>query len=513
MARGSSISKTAVWILLGLLILGLGGFGVTNLSGGVSPVGYVGDEEIDINEYARALQQDIRAVEAQTGQPLPFPDAQAMGLDRAVLGRMVTAAALDHEAAQLGLSIGDENLARQITEIPAFQGPGGSFDRDAYQFALDRAGLTEPRFEAQLRKETARTLLQGALVRGTQMPDAFADTIMTYAAERRSFSYIRLDQADLEQPLPAPTDAQLQEFHQANIPSFTTPELKLITYAWLSPEMVVDQIDVPEDQLRTEYARRADEYNSPERRLVERLAFADEAQAAEAKASIDAGETTFETLVSERGLTLADIDMGDVTRTDIPNAAAAVFDAEVGAVVGPFQSSIGPALYRVNGKLEAQQTSFEEVEQELRDELALDRARRLIETRLTEIDGLLAGGATLEELETEAGMKVGQIEWFYESGEGPASYESFRQAAQAVVNTHLGAATGMIGTIAADYPQEKSRARLVAFGGAGWAGSTLATLGGEETTPSYGTDTLRDHYARMLREGDAGQALGEHKMF
>jgi peptidyl-prolyl cis-trans isomerase D len=402
------------------------------MSGGVSPVGYVGDEEIDINDYARQLQQDIRAVEAQTGQPLPFPEAQAMGLDRAVLGRMVTAAALDYEAAQLGLSIGDENLARQITEIPAFQGPGGTFDRDAYQFALDRAGLTEARFEEQLRKETARTLLQGALVRGTQMPDTFADTIMTYAAERRSFSYIRMDHADLEQPLPAPTDAQLQAYHQANIPAFTTPELKLVTYAWLSPEMVVDQIDVPEDQLRTEYARRADEYNSPERRLVERLAFADEAQATAAKARIEAGDADFEALVAERGLELADIDMGDVARTDIPNGASAVFDAEVGAVVGPFQSAIGPALYRVNGKLEAQQTSFEEVEQELRDELAMARARRLIETRLTEIDGLLAGGATLEELESEAGMKVDQIEWFFDSGEGPASYESFRQAAQAV---------------------------------------------------------------------------------
>ncbi|MEM9209031.1 MAG: NAD(P)H-binding protein, partial [Pseudomonadota bacterium] len=32
-------------------------------------------------------------------------------------------------------------------------------------------------------------------------------------------------------------------------------------------------------------------------------------------------------------------------------------------------------------------------------------------------------------------------------------------------------------------------------------------------TPETGTDTLREHYARMLRDGDAGQALGEHKLF
>ncbi len=432
MARGSSISKTAVWILLGLLILGLGGFGVTNLSGGVSPVGYVGDEEIPIDEYARQLQQEIRAVEAQTGEPLPFPQAQAMGLDRAVLGRLITTTALDHEAGQLGLSIGDDNLARQITEIPAFQGPDGSFDREAYQFALDRAGLTESRFEEQLRKETARTLLQAALVRGTRMPDTFADTIMTYAAERRNFSFIRLDQADLENPLPMPTEDELRSYYQANLPRFTTPEMKTITYAWLSPEMVVDQIDVPEDQLRAEYEKRAAEYNTPERRLVERLAFSDAAAAEAAKASVEAGETSFEALVQERGLDLADVDMGDVTRGALSGAADAVFGAEVGAVVGPFDSSLGPVLYRVNGVLEAQETPFEEVEAELRDDLAMDRARRLIESRLTEIDGLLAGGATLEELEAEAGMEVKQIDWFRESGVGPANYESFRQAAQAV---------------------------------------------------------------------------------
>ena len=32
-------------------------------------------------------------------------------------------------------------------------------------------------------------------------------------------------------------------------------------------------------------------------------------------------------------------------------------------------------------------------------------------------------------------------------------------------------------------------------------------------TPATGTETLRDHYARMLREGPAGQELGDHKLF
>ncbi len=49
----SSTSKTLVWILMAMLIFGLGGFGITNLGGSATSVGSVGDKEIDINNYAQ----------------------------------------------------------------------------------------------------------------------------------------------------------------------------------------------------------------------------------------------------------------------------------------------------------------------------------------------------------------------------------------------------------------------------------------------------------------------------
>ncbi len=433
MARGSStISKSAVWVLLSLLILGLGGFGVTNLSGNVQSVGRVGDQEIAIDSYARELQQEIRAIEAQTRQPLPLTEARDMGIDRAVLARLVTTAALDHETASLGISVGDETVAEQIRDIPAFQGLSGGFDRDTYKFALDRAGLTEARFEEQLRRETARSALQGALLQGVAMPPLYSETLINYVAERRDFSFIRLDASALSAPLPSPTEAQLQAYHDENKAQFTTPQQKTITYAWLSPEAMLDQIDVPEDALRAEYEARSDTYNTPERRLVERLGFADEAAAQAAADAIAAGTTDFEALAAQRGLSLNDIDMGDVLPTDLGAAADAVFAAETGAVVGPIDSPVGPALFRVNAVLAAQNTSFDEAREELRTELAIDRARRLIETRATDIDGLLAGGATLEELQTEAGMQVATINWSPEVSDGIAGFAGFRQAASAV---------------------------------------------------------------------------------
>lgn len=433
MAAGvKSFSRTFVWIILGLLIVGLAGFGATNLSGTIRTIGSAGDQPISVDTYARELQREIRAVEAQTGQPLPMSQVSAMGLDQAVLARLVALASLDHEVEQLGISIGDENLHKEVLEISAFQGIDGTFDRETYRFALDQAGLNETEFENDLRAETARTLVQGAIMSGTEMPKVLTDTLIDYIAARRNFTWAKMGPEALETPIPAPTDDQLQAYYEAHTDAFSLPETKQLTYVLLTPEMILDQVEVDETALRELYDSRIEEFDIPERRLVERLAFADVAAASSAKAQLDVGGTTFEALVQQRGLTMTDIDMGDVTRDMLREAADEVFAADMGDVVGPLPSDLGPALYRVNGMLEARMTGFEEAEEELRAELAGDRARRLIETRAENINDLLAGGATLEDVAVETDMELGEIDWTADAHEGIAAYEAFREAADNV---------------------------------------------------------------------------------
>lgn len=432
MAKGSSsISKTAVWILLGLLILGLGGFGATSLTGNIRTIGTVGDMPVSVDNYARQLQQEMQAVQQQTGQVLPFAQAQQIGLDRAVLQRIIDTRALDHEAAQIGLSIGDGNLRDRILEIGAFRGIDGEFDREGYRFALEQSGISEAQFETQLREEVARTLMQGAVLSGVVMPDAFVDTLVNYVGEQRSFTWARLSESDLETPIEAPDDATLQAHYEANIADFTLPETKQITYALLSPDAMVDQVEIAEADLREAYDLRSEEFNQPERRLVERLAYLDDESASTAAAALETG-TDFETLVDNRGLALADIDLGDVTKADLGAAGDDVFAAEVGAVVGPLPSSLGPALFRVNAVLPEQFTSFEDAQVILRPEVAADRARRLVEAQAENLDDLLAGGATLEELASDTDMVLNQIDWSTDSAEETAAYEAFRRAALAV---------------------------------------------------------------------------------
>lgn len=432
MAKSNTISKTLVWILMGLLFIGLAGFGATNLSGTVRTVGHVGEEPIGVDEYTRELQQEIRAFEAQSGQPLPFEQAQSLGIPQQVLSRLITTAALDGETAALGISVGDATVAAQLRDIGAFQGVNGSFDREAYRFALQNAGLSEPEFEESLRRESARTLLQAAIVSGNSMPDTYGQVLLSYIGETRGFTWARLDADMLDGPVPAPTEDQLAAFHDSNIADYTLPEQRDITYAWVTPEMLIDTVEIDEAALRRAYEEQSERFNQPERRLVERLVMPDTAAAEAAMTDIENGSRSFEDVVADRGLALADIDLGDVSRDDLGGAADAVFSAEVNQVVGPFPTDLGPALFRVNGILPAMETPFEDAEGLLREQLAQDRARRVIDAMLPDVDDLLAGGATLEELATETEMQLGQIDWSSNSDSGIAGYDAFRAAASDV---------------------------------------------------------------------------------
>ncbi len=430
MAKASgSLSKTAVWILLGLLILALGGFGATNLSGTVRTIGSVGDKSISVDQYARNLQQELRAASAQAGRTVPFREAQSFGLDQRVIRGLLNARALDYEAGVMGLSIGDARLAEQVRSNPSFVGVDGSFDREGYRFALQNAGMSEGEFEQQLREESARSILQAAILSGVVMPDTYAQTMIDYIGETRNFTWVTLDRQDLETPLGTPDDATLRAYYNANLSDYELPESKRITYAVLLPQDVIGDVELDAAALQAEYDARRAQYNQPERRLVERLVYLDEAEAEQAMAQLEVGGTTFEALVEGRGLSLSDIDLGDVTRLALDAAGEDVFNAEVGDVVGPLASDLGPALFRVNGILPALNVTLEQATPELRNILLSDRARRLVEAQAQDYDDMLAGGATIEDLGTETDMRVGQIDWYPDLGEDIAAYQGFARVA------------------------------------------------------------------------------------
>ncbi|MEM8591325.1 MAG: hypothetical protein AAGF13_02250 [Pseudomonadota bacterium] len=100
--------------------------------------------------------------------------------------------------------------------------------------------------------------------------------------------------------------------------------------------------------------------------------------------------------------------------------------------MGPANTSLGPALFRINAILPAREITLEEARDELQDELALDRAARVISEQIDFLENELAGGATLEEIVDVSEMQLGTLSFFPGVDEGPAAYAAFQDAALTV---------------------------------------------------------------------------------
>lgn len=422
--------RYGIWIIVILLFVGLLGFGTGGLGGNIRTIGTVGDKEIRIQDYQQELTQQMRSFGAQVGTNITFQQAQQFGIDQAVLSQIVATVALENEASELGLSVGDARVRDEVLRIPGFQGLSGSFDREAYRLGLRQSGMSEAQFEAGIRDEMSRTLLQGAVVGGIPAPDVFADTVVSYITERRDITWATVDFSQLSEPMVPATPEELTAFYNDNPDLFTQGEIRNITYAWLTPEMIQDELVIDDAALQTLYDERIAEFVRPERRLVERLVFSDEATAASALATLSVGGSDFDTLVIDRGLNLADVDLGDVNEAELGAAGAAVFAANSGDVVGPFDTNLGPALYRMNAVLSAEETTFDEAKAELGAEIAASRARRIIEDAIEGVNDLLAGGAAIEDLTGRTDMVQGTIAWTPDSQEEISAYEEFRIAAE-----------------------------------------------------------------------------------
>lgn len=420
-----------VYVLLGVLLVGLAGFGTTSLTGTTNAVARVGDREVTVQQFYNRLRSQIDGFSRQIGIPVTFAQAQALGIDQSVLASLVQERALDNETARLGLSAGDVRVRDTLLSFPEFQALDGSFDRERYREALRAQSLNEGEFEDGIRISLARQVLETAIRSGSAEPAAYADALIAWRGETRDITWAAVGPDLLTEPLPAPTDADLQAQYDANPAAYTLPESRAITYAWLTPAMIIDQVTVDEADVQALYDSRIDEFVVAERRLVERLVYPDQAAADDARARLDAGEATFDALVAERGLDLANADMGDVGPEDLGAAADPVFAAAAGDVVGPVETTLGPALFRVNAILAAQETTLDEVAEDLRGELALQRAQRLIQEQSEDFVDLLAGGASVEEMAEATDMELGTIAWSEDVSDGIAAYDAFRAAAAA----------------------------------------------------------------------------------
>jgi len=426
--------------LLGLLAFGLVGFASGGISGGqINSIGSVGNEPIPVNTYAQSLRGTVQNISRSIGRELTAQEVLASGMQSTALQNVISAAALSNEASRIALSVGDTQVAEEITSSPSFTGIDGKFDIEAYEFTLERNNLSVRDYEDQTRKALARGLVEAAIANGAETPKVHAMSLISFARETRSFDWVSINVSSLENRATAPSNAQIDAQYSKTPASYTAPLTRKITYVHLAPEMLADRVEVPTGILEQAYKDQTSRFSRPARRAVDRISFPNMDAANIAKEQLDANVFTFDSLATNRNLTLADIDLGEIEQGQLETVVdSALFGTKELGIIGPFETDLGPALFRVNAIMDSQSTSFDEAKPELMAEFVGEESRLLIVEMYEDINDLLAQGLNLEEIASETAMTLGQIEIHSDTQDGIAAYDEFRIQALNATKDDLG---------------------------------------------------------------------------
>src|SRR5919109_1044543 len=95
---------------------------------GSNDLARVGSIEIGADTFRNAYQTEMQHLQRLEHRNVTNEEAHQYGLDREVLSRLVSEAALDEQARRLGLAISDEEIKKAIVSDDNFKGMTGHFD-------------------------------------------------------------------------------------------------------------------------------------------------------------------------------------------------------------------------------------------------------------------------------------------------------------------------------------------------------------------------------------------------
>jgi peptidyl-prolyl cis-trans isomerase D len=386
-------------------------------------VARVGGQEITAATFRRAYQSQLQEYQRRYGGSINEQLLRQMGIDRQILQQLIDERAAIAEAQRLGLTVTDAELAHRISVIPAFQQGGQFIGHDIYEQVLRRQRLTPEEFEENLRSALLAEKLRAAVTDWVAVSEADLEREYRRRNEKVKLELVVFTPETAQKDVNV-SDAEVNAEFDKHKDRYRIPEKRKIRYLLVDTDAVKAKVVIPPGDVERYYQQNVQQYSTPEQVRASHILLKAEgkddaavkAQAESILTQVKAGADFAELAkkISQDEASAAnggDLDYFGRGRM-VKEFEEAAFSLAPGSISDLVKTQYGYHIIKVVDKKPAATRPFEEVRQQIADQLAYERAQTQVSELATTLASNIKSPADLDTVAKARGLSVQDSAFF-----------------------------------------------------------------------------------------------------
>ena len=402
---GKRLIVIAILLAIPFVFFGSTSFGTTFTSYGTvngEPV-----TQMDVNLASSQLTQRLKGI---YGEDFTLEDLDEAVSVELIKNEVINQKVMISMAKDLGLNVSLADAKKEVIQMDSFQGDQG-FDQTIFESTIRGNGWTPDDYFVLVQESLALDKMFNAMSSIAFPIKNNMDALASMLETSRDVDFIKID----KQPLINAQEASIeeaQEFYQANPFLFLSKEQRDFSYIVLSYDEFKDQVEIPTNYIDEAYEEYLDDskqltQNRISHHMIDKGNYESD-EAARLKISqdyqmIESGQISFEDLVatssedeaSKGSMGDLGLSSGDAFPLEFEEAILGLDLNEISQVI-ELEDSFH--ILKLTEVLKPTIKTKAEMEKELRDELVNAEALALMQDNFLELESLVLGGRSLNEL-------------------------------------------------------------------------------------------------------------------
>ncbi len=338
-------------------------------------------------------------------------------LEQIALNQLIEETVLKQSADRAGMMLSSDRIDRAIIDNPSFQ-INGVFDSDLAVRTMASQGYNIPLYRQALSQSMLLGQIANAYSASNFITDSELESIAELTQQTRDFRYVSVTMGTRTLGNAIGQD-EIQRYYDENPAEFTQEESANINYVVLDRNVIADEIQVDEAEIRAQYeAQRADFEGSSEKRashiLFEVGGSMDEAAAMElaatARQRLLDGEDFGAVALEMSSDTVSGEEGGDIGYTDgsaFPQPIEAALETlALNDISEPVVTEFGVHVVKLTEDAENVYQAYEEVSDQIERELKRAEVDLLFAERIEDMSNLAFETGDLITISEQLGLEI-----------------------------------------------------------------------------------------------------------